>query len=102
MSVTAAELLADLPEAGEVIPLPAISKRIGWNYVNQHYAINAGMIRPLEKRGPHGAYQVDREQAVMIMLAASIALACGVAIVVILRGMQGAGLDASALAQAVT
>lgn len=102
MSITAAELLAELPETGEAIPLPVIAKRIGWNKVQQHYAIQAGVIRPLEKRGPHGAFQVDRDQAVGILIAYAVALAAGLAVVTILRGLQGAKLDVSALARAVT
>lgn len=97
----AQELLADLPDT-EVIPLPLIRERIGWTRDAQWLAVKQGAIRPVEKRGKAGCYQVTRDDAVMILLAAALALAAGVAVIVMLRGLQGAGLDASALASAVT
>lgn len=97
----AQDLLADLPDA-EVIPLPLIRERVGWNRQQQHHAIEVGAIRPVEKRGKAGCYQVTRDDAVLILIAAALALAAGVAVVAMLRGIQGAGLDAAALASAVT
>lgn len=101
MSVTARALLADLPDA-DVIPMPLICKRIGWDRFAQNNAVSQGLIRPVEKRGKAGCYQVTRDDAVMILIAAALALAAGVAVVIMLRGIQGAGLDVSALASAVT
>lgn len=100
MSV-AQDLLADLPDA-EVIPLPLIRDRIGWTRDAQSLAVKQGAIRPIEKRGKDGCYQVTRDDAVMILVAAALALAAGVAVVVMIRAIQGAGLDATALASAMT
>lgn len=100
MSATAAALLADLPDA-EVIPLPIIRDRIGWTRDQQSYAVETGAIRPIDKRGKAGCYQVTRDDAVMILIAAAIALAAGVAVVMVIRGIRDAGLNAPALAQAV-
>lgn len=98
---TAQALLADLPDM-EVIPLPLIRDRVGWNREQQHHAVKLGVIRPVEKRGPAGCYQVTRDDAVMILVAAALALAAGIAVVAMLRAIQGAGLNASALAEAMT
>lgn len=97
----AQELLADLPDA-EVIPLPLIRDRIGWTRDAQSLAVKQGAIRPVEKRGKAGCYQVTRDDAVMILLAAALASPAGVAVVTMLRGLQGAGLDASVLARSMT
>lgn len=97
----AQDLLADLPET-DVVPLPLIRERIGWSRQAQYNAINQGAICPVGKRGKAGCYQVTRDDAVMILVAAALALAAGVAVIVMLRGLRGAGLDASVLASAVT
>lgn len=98
---TAQALLADLPDA-EVIPLPLIRERIGWNRQQQHHAVESGVIRPVAKRGPAGCYQVTRDDAVTILIAAALAVAAGIAVVAMLRAIQGAGLNARVLAEAVT
>jgi hypothetical protein len=100
MSATAQALLADLPDA-EVIPLPFVRDRIGWTRDQQSYAVESGAIRPVDKRGKAGCYQVTREDAVLILIAASLALAAGVAVVMMIRAIREAGLNTSALAQAV-
>lgn len=97
----AKEWLADLPET-DVIPLPLIRDRIGWTRDTQHDAISQGVIRPVEKRGKAGCYQVTRDDAVEILVAAALALSAGVAVVAMLRAIQGAGLDARVLAEAMT
>lgn len=97
----AQELLADLPET-DVIPLPLIRDRIGWTRDTQHDAISQGVIRPVEKRGKAGCYQVTRDDAVEILVAAALAIVAGIAVVAMLRAIQGAGLDARVLAEAMT
>jgi hypothetical protein len=101
MSATAQALLAGLPDT-DPVPLPLVRDRIGWNREQQSYAVRSGVIRPVSKRGRAGCYQVTRDDAVLILIAAAIALAAGVAVVAMIRAIQEAGLDASALAQAVT
>jgi hypothetical protein len=100
------DLLADLPDT-EVIPLPLIrqrivQERIPWTRDAQALAVRQGTIHPVEKLGKAGCYQVTRDDAVMILVAAALALAAGVAVVIMLRAIQGAGLDAQALARAMT
>jgi hypothetical protein len=99
MSATAQALLADLPDA-EVIPLPFVRDRIGWTRDQQSYAVESGVIHPVDKRGKAGCYQVTREDAVLILVAAALALAAGVAVVMMIRAIKDAGLNPSALAQA--
>lgn len=99
MSATAQVLLADLPDA-EVIPLPFVRDRIGWTRDQQSYAVEAGVIHPISKRGKAGCYQVTREDAAFILVAAAVAIAAGVAVVAILRAIQDAGLNASTFVQA--
>jgi hypothetical protein len=97
----AQELLADLPDA-EVIPLPVIRDRIGWDRATQSYAVRSGVIRPVPERGKAGCYQVTRDDAIQILVAAALALAAGIAVVAMIRAIQESGLSAPALAQAMT
>lgn len=94
-------LLSKLPDA-EVIPLPVVRDLIGWDRAAQVNAVRQGVIRPVEKRGRAGCYQVTRSDAVEILIAAALAFAAGVAVVAMLRAIQGAGLDAQALARSMT
>lgn len=97
----AQDLLTDLPDA-EVIPLPLIRDRIGWTRDAQSLAISQGVIRPVEKRGKAGCYQVTRDDAIEILVAAALAIVAGIAVVAMLRAIQGAGLNARVLAEAMT
>jgi hypothetical protein len=94
-------LLADLPET-EVIPLPLIRDRIGWTREQQHHAVETGAIRPVAKRGKAGCYQVTRDDAIEILIAAALAIAIGVAVVAVLRAVRDSGLNARVLAEAIT
>jgi hypothetical protein len=94
-------LISKLPDQ-EVIPLPVVRDLVGWNRQQQVHAVKSGAIRPVEKRGPAGCYQVTRDDAIEILIAAALAFAAGIAIVAMLRAIQGSGLDARVLAEAIT
>jgi hypothetical protein len=97
---TAQALLSELPE-GEAIPLPWVRERVGWSYREQSYAVQSGAIRPLPRKGPHGGYRVTRDDAILILVASLLAAAAGVAIVAMIRALQGTGIDPETLAQAM-
>lgn len=97
---TAQALLRELPE-GEVIPMPWVRERVGWSPREQSYAVTSGAIRPLPGWGPHKSYQVTRDDATLILVAAALAVAAGVAIVAMIRAIQGTGLDPATLAKAM-
>lgn len=94
-------ILSKLPDA-EVIPLPVVRELAGWDRDAQSDAVKEGLIRPIDQRGKANCYQVTRDDAALILVAAVLAFAAGVAVIAMLRGLQGAGLDAAALARAVT
>jgi hypothetical protein len=98
---TAEALLASLPD-GDVIPMPVIARQIGWDRSTQSHAITEGLIRPVAKRGAAGCYQVTRDDAVQIMMAAALAFAAGVAVIIMVRAITAAGIDAKALAGLMT
>jgi len=110
---TALELIAELPDDVEAIPLPAIrgivNEHLGpWDRAAQAYAVRTGAIRTVDKtpgpaaggrarkyQGPPGL-AVDRDEAVLILVAAALAFAAGVAVVAMIRAIRVSGLDPSA------
>jgi hypothetical protein len=116
---TAQELIAELPGDVEAIPLPLIrgliNEHLGpWDRDAQSYAVKSGAIRPVKKApGPVAGrnarkYQggaglaVDRDQAVLILVAAVLAFAAGVAVVAMIRAIRVSGVDPAVFAEAVT
>lgn len=113
---TAHELIAELPADTDVIPLPVvrriINERLGpWDRDSQSYAVKSGAIRPIRKvPGPVAGgnarkYQggpglaVDRDQAVLILVAASLAFAAGVPVIGMIRALRVSGVDPAVFVQ---
>jgi hypothetical protein len=114
---TARELIAELPADTDVIPLPVVRRIINehlgpWDRDLQSYAVKSGAIQPVAKApGPvagAGArkYQggrglaVDRDQAVLILVAASLAFAADVPVVGMIRALRASGVDPAVFVQA--
>jgi hypothetical protein len=98
-----AAILRDLERAeAERVQLADLSRRIGWSYAQQSKAISSGALeaeRDLsDRRHP---YLITRDEATTLLLAAVLALAAGVAIAAMLRGVKGAGLVGPAAAAAL-
>jgi hypothetical protein len=85
-------LLADI-EAREFVALPDLGSKIGMGKEARKFAIHEGVISPaaplVHRRD---GYKVTRDEALTILLAAALAVAAGVAIVVMLRGVKQTGL----------
>jgi hypothetical protein len=90
--MSVAEILAQF-EGQDLIPLPDLGKSIGLDRGRQTYAIEKGLIKPSEKRGANGRYLVDRDQAAIIVIAAALAAAAGLALVTMLRSLLGIGAE---------
>jgi hypothetical protein len=106
---TARELIAELPTDTDVIPLPVVRRIINehlgpWTRDQQAYAVRMGAIHPVPKKpGPvagsrarkyqAGVVAVDRDQAVLILVAAVLAFAAGVEVVGMIRALRASGVD---------
>jgi hypothetical protein len=102
---TAQALIAELPDDAEVIPLPLIrgivNEHLGpWGKQAQHTAIKSGAIHALPGHyPPTNARAVDRDEAVLILVAAVLAFAAGVAVVAMIRAIRVSGVDPSVFVQ---
>lgn len=92
-----AEMAASLRELDPDTPvsLPRVSRVVGWAPDAQTRAIQAGVVEPLSDPAPAGrrGYMVSRDEALTILAAAVLALAAGVAVVVMIRAIKATGLD---------
>lgn len=93
MTAAVRELDPDTP-----VRLSHVSRAIGWSADAQSDAIKAGAVDPLPipPAGRRG-YMVSRDEALTILAAAILALAAGVAVVAVLRGVKATGLDVGQL-----
>lgn len=98
------DLLAEI-EAREFTSLPELGAKIGMGNQSRKYAIRVGLIEPEPLKSRQHGYEVSRNEALTLLLAAALAIAAGVAIAVILRGLKETGLTgdvASAALRAMT
>jgi hypothetical protein len=79
----------------DLLPLPDVARSVGLDRNSQHYAIRHGVITPARKRGANGRYLITREDALLLLAAALVAAAAGIAIVTALRGLRSAGATAT-------
>lgn len=104
---TAQALVAQLPDADE-IPLPVVRAIVNghlgpWDAQAQSYAVKSGVIDTAPYRHGQGhAYVVGRDEAILILVAAILAFAAGVAVVSMIRAIKTTGLSAQALASSMT
>lgn len=95
-----AAILSDL-EHRERVPLAGLSRQLGVSKNTQHYAVAQGLLKPVRAPipgTPGHPYVIGQEDASRLLLATVLAVAAGVAIAVILRGLVGAGVPGPAAA----
>src|SRR5262249_555194 len=91
-----------LPEALANIQPPqfhslrALGAQIGLGGPARRYAIREGLIKPEPLGKRCDGYRVNRDEALTLLLAAALAIAAGVAIAVMLRGLKNSGLTGTA------
>jgi hypothetical protein len=87
----AAAILRDIADL-DTVPLGELSARLGLSYQQQSRGIRDGLITPTGRLpGPGHPYAVDQGEAARLVLATALAFAAGLAVLVILRGLKGAG-----------
>jgi hypothetical protein len=95
-----AEVLAEI-EAAEFHSLPRLGEAIGMGNQARKYAIHEGLIKPEPLVARREGYKVNRDEAITLLFAAALALAAGVAIAVMLRGVRESGMPVSVVETAL-
>jgi len=75
----------------EYVPLPDLARAVGMPKHIVQYARQNKIIVPAERRGPNGRHLVTWEQALLIVAAAALAAAAGIAIVTAIYALKNAG-----------
>jgi hypothetical protein len=90
-----AEIIAEI-EKREFHSWPRLGEQVGLGEQARKHIVREGLIQPepLVKRCE--GYKVNQDEAWKLLLAAALAIAAGVAIAVMLRGIKESGLPASA------
>jgi hypothetical protein len=88
MSVT--ETLA-LWEGRNSVPFPDVARAVGLDRNHIAYAVNKGIIEPLPQRGPSNAHMLRWDDVVLIVVAAAIATAAGIAVMTVIRSLRQSG-----------
>jgi hypothetical protein len=90
----AASILRDIERAdqAEAVRLADLSRRIGWDKSSQSHAVHEGLLEAFRLGGQGNAYGITRDDAMNLLLAAVLAVAAGVAIASMLRGLKSAGV----------
>lgn len=99
-TLAAAAILRDLEQAeADRIKLADLSRAIGWDKWSQSQAVNEGLLDARRLGGQGNPYGITRDDAIMLLLAAVLAFAAGVAIGSMLRGVKGAGMTSDLAAE---
>ena len=99
MSVTLISPVDVLARFGdsELIPLPDLGEPIGLDRSKRDYAVTKGIIKTAQPKNtsragrPNGCHMVTREEALLILAAAALAAAIGVAIVTVIKSLRKSG-----------
>jgi hypothetical protein len=97
----AGAIFRDLEQAeAERVKLADLSRTIGWDRASQSHAIREGLLDAKQARpGPGNPYSVTRDDAITLLLAALLAVAAGVAIAAMLRGLKAQGVTGDLAAE---
>ena len=89
-----AEVLAEI-EGREFHSLPRLGETLGLGEQARKHLVREGLIHPEPLVKRCDGYKVNRDEAITLLFAAALALAAGVAIAVMLRGIKESGLPVS-------
>jgi hypothetical protein len=93
--------LLDLYGGRERVLLAEVGEAVGMDASSRSRAVKDGSVHPVGRAGLGGGYVITRDDALLIVIAAMVAVAAGIAVVTALRGLAGSGLSGSTLAAAL-
>jgi hypothetical protein len=96
----AAALLQHVEHAqGERVKLADIARPVGWDATSQSRALAEGLLEAERLGGQGNPYGITRDDAMRLLLAAVLAVAAGVAIAAMLRGLRDLGVTGDSAAE---
>lgn len=96
----ARELLSEI-EAAPVVRLVELRPRIGMTPLAQKHAVRTGALEVVPGREHWEGYAITRDEARTLILATVLAIAAGLAVAAMLRGLKGAGIVGAVAAEAI-
>jgi hypothetical protein len=94
-------LLAEIDAAKDGVRLVDLRPRIGLTSGAQHHLIAEGLLETMPGRARREGYVVSKDEACVLLLGALLAVAAGIAIATMLRGLKGAGMVGAVAAEAI-
>lgn len=94
-------LLAEIDAADDGVRLVELRPKIGLTERAQAHLIAAELLETVPGHKRHEGYVVTKDEARVLLLGALLALAAGVAIATMLRGLKGAGIVGIVAAEAI-
>jgi hypothetical protein len=96
---SAAAILRDIDQGAERVRLAALSPRLGLTPKAQNTMIREHLLAAERLGGRGNPYAITRDDARTLLLAALLAVAAGVAIAVMFRGLINAGVTGKTAAE---
>lgn len=75
----------------DAVPLTDVAHAVGLNRGHVEYAVRKRIIETLPQRGPANAHMIRWDDVVLIVVAAAIATAAGIAVMTVLRSLRASG-----------
>lgn len=104
---SAAEMIAQLPAGTDAVPLSIVGEIAGISTERRTRLVREGVIPVLDRRGPYDSFLVTREDAMLVLAGAALAIVAGIAVTMAIKavfsftlapGVIAAGIAAEARA----
>jgi hypothetical protein len=98
---TVAEMIAQLPVGADVVPLGIVGDIADISREMRTRMVREGVIPVLDRRGAYGAFLVTREEAMLVLAGAALAVIAGIAVTMAIRAVSALTLDPVVIAAAI-
>lgn len=99
--IDGAALLAEIDAADGGVRLVELRPKIGLTRSAQYHVLATELLEVVPGRARRDGYVVTQDEARVLLLAALLALAAGIAIATMLRGLKGTGINGDLAAEMI-
>ena len=100
MSV-ATEMIAQLPSGADVVSLSIVGEIAGISREMRTRMVRERVIPVLDRRGAYGAFLVTRENAMLVLAGAALAITAGIAVTIAIKAVSALTLDPAVIAAGI-